>query len=438
MRAIKICLFTVCPVLVLSSVLHADMKISARTTVDDNTPMDTTIYLKEDSLRTETVVSAGTTITSITQCGEGQIIQVNERTKTYMVTPIVQESASGLRSRDSEDESPRQATANFVEEIRDTGERKDYFRRTARHLTVEFASAAERPACMNYVQASVDGWYIDIPWPACARSPAEEQLRSAVEGCAEELHFKVSGNARLGFPVVEEETLSAKTSDAELTHKVHREVSKIENLPVDARLFQIPTSYREVNTFEELMGAAGGALASTLTGMATTRPSAHTQEGPSTIKHGTPAGEAEAAAKLANKKPGVLRLGIAQVTSSAAQPASLGTLQGKIISGLQAAGFEAIPLTTNPDDHDELEAEAKSKGCDYYVTSDIQALRQSTARGTPRTTAQIAVKAYLPDQIRPVLDGGNNYTGGDTDSTLESLLKEEIRSIASEIKKVRR
>jgi len=291
---------------------------------------------------------------------------------------------------------------------------------------------------MNYLQAAVDGWYIDIPWPACARSPAEEQLRAAVEGCAEELHFKVSGNARLGFPVLEDQTLSVKMSDTDLTHKVHREVSKIENLPVDARLFQIPTFYHEVNTFQELMGAPGGAMASTLSGMATSQPSDHPQQAPSNIKHGTASGQAEATAKLANKKPGVLRLGVAQVTSSAAQPASLSTLQGKIISGLHASGLEAVPLTTNPDDHDALEAEAKEKGCDYYVTSDIQALRQSTARGTPRTTAQIAVKAYLPDQIRPVLDGGNNYVGGDIDSTLDSLLKEEIRSIASEIKKVKK
>ena len=438
MRPIKIVQFAIFAALALSPLLHADMKISARTTIDDKPPMDTTIYLKEDSVRTEAVVTPGTIITNITQCCEGQVIQVNERTKTYLVTPIVQESRSGLRSRDADEQSPQEATANFVEEIRDTGERKDYFRRSARHLTVEFASAAERPACMNYLQASVDGWYIDIPWPACARSPAEEQLRAAVEGCAEELHFKVSGNARLGFPVLEEETLSTKISDTDITHKIHREVSKIENLPVDARLFQIPTSYREVNTFEELMGAPGGALASTLIGMATMQPAAHSQEGSPTINRGTHAGAAEATAKLANKKPGVLRLGVAQVTSSAAQPASLGTLQGKIISGLQAAGLEAVPLSTNPDDHDGLEAEAKEKGCDYYVTSDIQALRQSTARGTPRTTAQIAVKAYLPDQIRPVLDGGNNYVGGDIDSTLDSLLKEEIRSIASEIKKVRR
>ena len=437
MRPIRILLLQISLTVALSPFLHADMKISGRTVVDNGQPIDTTVYVKEDSIRTETIISPGTTITNITQCGESQVIQINERTKSYLITPIARDSASGLRSRDSEDES-HQTTANFVEELRDTADRKDYFRRSARHLTVEFASTGDRPACMNYLQSSVEGWYIDIPWPACARSPAEEQLRSAVEGCADELHFKVSGNARLGFPVLEDQTLSTKTSDAELTHKVHREFSKIENLPVDSRLFQIPTSYREVNTFEELMGAPGGAQASTLIGMATTQAPVHAQNGPSGIKQGTPAGAADAAAKLANKKPGVLRLGVAQVTSSAAQPASLNTLQGKIIAGLQAAGLEAVPLSTNPDDHDALEAEAKDKGCDYYVTSDIQALKQSTARGTPRTTAQIAVKAYLPDQIRPVLDGGNNYTGGDIESTLESLLKEEIRSVASEIKKVRR
>jgi len=266
----------------------------------------------------------------------------------------------------------------------------------------------------------------------------EQQLRSALEGCAQEVHFKVSGLAHLGFPVLEDETVSAKTSDIELTHKIHREVTKIENLPVDARLVQIPSSYHEVQTFQELMGVPGGALASTMIGMGTVQLPGRGEQPRPSIDRGTPAGNADAAAKLSQKKPGVLRIGVAQVTSSAAQPASLNKLHSKIITGLEDAGFDAVPLTTNPDDHDALEAEAKSKDCDYYVTSDIGELKESKARGTPRTTAQIAVKAYLPDQIRPVLDGANNYTGGDIESTLDSLLKEEVRSIATDIKKVRR
>lgn len=423
--------------LALSLLARADMRISGRTTVDNGQAMDTTIYVKEDSLRVETVVAPGTTISSITQCGEGQIIQINEKTKTYLVTPIEEES-SGLRSRESDEEPGKETIANFVEDLRDTGERKDFFRRNGRHLTGEFASQGNRPACMAYLQSEIDGWYIDIPWPACARTAAEEQLRASVEGCTQDLHFKVSGGARLGLPVLEDQTVTATTADGDRTHKIHREVTKIENLPVDARLVQIPSSYREVHTFQELMGAPGGALASTLVGMATVQnPTAGKQPKP-TIEEGTPAGNADAAAKLSQKKPGVLRIGVAPVTSSSAQPPSLNTMQGKIIAGLQGAGLDAVPLTTNPDDHDALEAEAKSKDCDYYVTSDIGELKESRARGTPRTTAQIVVKAYLPDQIRPVLDGANNYTGGDVNSTLDSLLKEEIRSIATEIKRVKR
>ena len=165
MRNSKIFFLGLGPIVAMTSLLHADMKISGRTAIDKGQPMDTTVYVKEDSIRTETLVSPGMTITNITQCGESQVIQINERTKAYLITPIARDSASGLRSRDSEDES-HQDTANFVEELRDTGDRKDYFRRSARHLTVEFASTAERPACMNYLQSSVDGWYIDIPWPA--------------------------------------------------------------------------------------------------------------------------------------------------------------------------------------------------------------------------------------------------------------------------------
>src|SRR5262249_2813474 len=110
MRKAKILLSRIVPVLAFSSLMRADMKISARTTIDDKSPMDTTIYLKEDSMRLETVVSPGVTLTNITQCGEGQIIQINERTKTYLVTPIARESSSGLRSRDVDDQSPQQST----------------------------------------------------------------------------------------------------------------------------------------------------------------------------------------------------------------------------------------------------------------------------------------------------------------------------------------
>src|SRR5215510_11231451 len=117
MRPTKILFSRICLVLALNSLLRADMKISGRTVVDNSQPMDTIVYVKEDSIRTETIISPGTTITNITQCGESHIIQINERTKTYLVTPIARDSASGLRSRDVDDQSPHQSTANFVKEL---------------------------------------------------------------------------------------------------------------------------------------------------------------------------------------------------------------------------------------------------------------------------------------------------------------------------------
>ena len=146
MRVAKSFLCGVSAMLTLSSLVHADMKISARTTIDDGQPTETTIYVKEDSVRTEAAISPAMRITSILQCGEGQMIQINEKMKTYLVTPIEEES-SGLRSRDSDDESPKQTTANFVEELRDTGERKDYFRRRICHRG--------RSACMHGLSASI-------------------------------------------------------------------------------------------------------------------------------------------------------------------------------------------------------------------------------------------------------------------------------------------
>lgn len=149
------------------------------------------------------------------------------------------------------------------------------------------------------------------------------------------------------------------------------------------------------------------------------------------------------------RTPGAVRIGIASVTSSANPSIATQLLQEQLLKELASLKLEVVPLTSNPDDHDAIEAEAERKQCDYFVLSDITSLkrfggsRKATSNGHAviagaRTAAEVSVKAYLPGQMRPVLDGANNYSGGDVKSTMEKLIQAEAKSIATEIRKVKR
>ncbi len=174
------------------------------------------------------------------------------------------------------------------------------------------------------------------------------------------------------------------------------------------------------------------------------------QEAPdSTSPDSTPPDSAVANATHGSPSSGRSCIGIARVTSSVGQAGLTQPLQEELIKDLASLKVEAVPLTSNPDDHDAIEAEAQQKRCEYFVLSDIASLkrfggsRKTTSPGHTvisgaRTAAEVSVKAYLPGQMRPVLDGGNNYKGGDVKSTLKSLMEIEAKSIATEILKVKR
>jgi hypothetical protein len=415
--------------LLSAGVVAADVTISQNMIVEGHA-IQTTIYLRGPMERTETTIAPGMKIVTIKQCDRERMVQINDRTKSYLIT-LLSDDAPVTKTVEGGGE-----TVTFTQNLQDTGERKQMFGYTARRIKSEMTNDAAANSCVGDMKVSSDGWYVDLPNTSCKPSPVSDLRTQGVpQACGANLRYKITGSAKLGYPVMLESTIQSKGH----TTQVRQETAKIDATDLNSALFLIPQDYREVKTYAELIGVPGMVGTS---GMAAMQPRSENVQSPQE--------KAAEANKIAAKRPGTIRIGVLQFTSSVEQPSSMKYLQGELIRALQSLGSDAVPLMADPMDRDAIEAESQSKECDYFVYSDISSIKQpsSAARkvggvlgrgiGAGVTDVTISVQAFLAGQMRPVLDGSNNFKSANADLAFQGLIQTEAKSIATEIKKVKR
>src|SRR5947209_13620089 len=196
-------------------------------------------------------------MTTIQQCDLRRTIQISERTKRYMIVPDETESAQSAASTAPAPQGPRQtrrgAVVTQTETIVDTGERKTMFGYTARHIRTTSVMDAPPEACNpGHMEIESDGWYIDLAAGfSCDTSrPPAPPVRRERPDCVDQVRFKRTGTARLGFPVMV--TTKFKTGgegadDAEASAMMGGgttiEVTDISTVTLDPTLFDIPAGY---------------------------------------------------------------------------------------------------------------------------------------------------------------------------------------------------
>jgi Domain of unknown function (DUF4412) len=414
--------------LLSAGVVVADVTISQHMIVEGH-EIQTTVYLRGPMERTETTLAPGMKIVTIKQCDRERMIQINDRTKSYLIT-LLGDDAPVTKTGEASAE-----TITFTQNVQDTGERKQLFGYTARRIKSEMTSDAGANSCVGDMKVSSDGWYVDLPNTSCKPNP-DSNLRTqgAAQACGANFRYKITGSAKLGYPVMLESAIQSKGH----TTQVRQETTKVEATDLNVALFQVPQDYREVKTYAELMGVPG--MVGTA-GMAAMQPRSG--------KAQSPQEEAAEANKTAAKRPGTIRIGVLQFTSSVEQPSSMKYLQGELIRALQSLGTDAVPLVADPKDRDAVEAESQSKECDYFVYSDISSIKQPNSAvrkvggvlghgiGAGTTDVTVSVQAFLAGQMRPVLDGSNNFKSANADLAFQGLTQTEAKSIATEIKKVK-
>ena len=386
-------LFTIFCLVVLVTAAHADTKVKIRQTSGGQTYENTT-YIKGKRQRSET---NGGQMINITQCDLRRNLMLMPATKTYMVQPYddMSSTASTGAPATSSSRPPLQQGAKKGGVItstittRDTGERKQMFGYTARHIITTMVMDSSPDACSpTKNKMEIDGWYIDAAFALdcdMGRTYTPYRPQANAGGCQDRYESKQIGNAKKGFAVWEKMTMFGPNGAESFS--TLNEVIDFSQATLDASLFEAPADYRQVSDFASMYGAPSGMPSASSSDMPSTS-STSSVSSPSTS---TPA----ATTAVGPKKAGMIRIGIVTVKPGAvADNMNAGNLAGAVQATLsdklKAPNVESVPIQATA--LNQIEAEARQKECDFLVYTTVTHKKGGGGFGSVfgSTAAQVA------------------------------------------------
>jgi len=244
---------TVGCLMTISGVVSADTKVTSRQTSGGQT-YENTSYIKGKRQRSET--NNGQMVI-VQQCDLRRNIQIMPQAKAYMIQPYDQPATSNAANTSTATSQPgavkKGGVISSTVTTRDTGERKQMFGYTARHIVTTMVTDSSPDACTPMKsKMQIDGWYIDAAFALdCDSAQAYKSYRpQTASGCQDRYETKQVGLAKKGFPVWEKMTMFAPDG-AESFSSVN-EVVEFSQATLDASLFDVPAGYREVKDFASL------------------------------------------------------------------------------------------------------------------------------------------------------------------------------------------
>ena len=243
---------------------NADVKIRQKMTSSrSDRGAETVMYIKGPRMRNE-IGESTVGMTTIVQCDLKRTLMINDKTKTYMVVPdsnaaagAVAAGGGGVTGQTSDSQSSnvsRGGVVNVVNTITDTGERKEMFGFTARHIKTSMVRKASPDACEKDLKLETDGWYIDFQYAFDCPSQMPKHQGQPVQpqpGCKDEVRTKTVGTAKLGFPLLVTTTIFAPDGT---TSAITQEVLELSRQPLQSALFEVPEGYALAKDMQELYG----------------------------------------------------------------------------------------------------------------------------------------------------------------------------------------
>lgn len=381
--------------------------------------------------RSETRMGQGYDTINITQCDKKQTIQISDMTKKYFITPIVVGSSTpppASTAQQPANPARKGGTVTYVTSSVDTGERREMFGFTARHVKSSMTIQSSPDACNPVNQRTeTDGWYIDLNVGFDCNLDARPATMPSVMrpgGCVDQPIFRREGNAKTGYPLIE--TMKMYGAGGQVTFSTTKEVIELSREPLDIALFDIPPGYTEAASQQELF-----AIPSMTEMMSGRQPV--TTETPTTSP--TVAPDA--------KKPGTLRVGVVLINNKAGKPISQEALRQRLIGQIQAASIDALPL--NGMSPAEIEAEAKVKQCDFILYSDVTALKTSKIGGmfgqitgvgaAAKTEAKVEFKLFALGETSPRLQASASAKVEGDEASAGTAIDAEAKAVIAEVRK---
>ena len=398
---------------------------------------ETVTMIKGPRERSESHMGYGYDSINVTQCDLKRTIQINDKVKKYLITPMEVDTSTASSTPAPTTPTPTTpsrtgGTVTYVTTSVDTGERREMFGFTARHVKTSTSIQSSPDACNpNNFRTELDGWYIDlsVDFNCNLGGPAATYSRPAAGGCRDQVKFRREGNGKVGYPLIE--TMTMYDGSGRATFSTTKEVLELSRQSLDIALFDIPAGYTQAMSQQEMYSA----------------PSAAEMMG--NVTGATPGNVASAStpSPAANeaKRPGAVRVGVVQINNKSGKPVAADTLRMRLISEIQGSGIEAIAL--NGTSAAELDAEAKAKQCDYILYSDLATLKMSKlgglfgsvtgAGGLGKTESKMEYRLFAVGETSPRLQSSSSAKEEGEENSAGVAISAEARAVVSEVKKRR-
>jgi hypothetical protein len=405
----------------------SDLKITYKQTTSGQT-MESTTMLKGLRERSEMRMGQGMEMVNITQCDLKRTIQLSDNARKYVITPMnVTATSAGAASTPaapSSEPTRRGGVVTYTTTATDTGERKEMFGFTARHIKTTMVIASSPDACsQSNFKMDLDGWYIDFSYGLQCDVPQTQMAYnpSAAGGCRDRYEFKNTGSVKRGYPLVE--TMTMYGADGRVVTTTTKEVVELSREPLDAALFDIPTGYTEAASAQELyMPASMSEMSS--------------REEPNESAPSVATGNT-------GKAPGSIRIGVVQIKNKTDKQISTEALRSRLIGDIQSGNIEAVPL--NALSAIEADAECKLKQCDFILYTDLAALKSSKiggmfgrvtgVSGASKTEAKVEYKLVAVGETSPRLQSSATAKEEGEDNSAGTALAQEARAVTAAVRR---
>lgn len=399
--------------------------------------------LKGARERSEMKMGYGMDSITITQCDLKRTIQVSDKTRKYVVTPMDTGASAGNAGANAaatsatHEPSRRGGVITYNTSAVDTGERKDMFGFKARHVKTTMSIESSPDACSPMKQRmETDGWYIDFAFGLNCETGGAPMMGGpqAGGGCRDSVRFNRQGAARTGYPLQETTTMYGPNGEVSFTST--KEVVELSREPLDAALFDVPAGYVETKNSQELYSMPSMEAIM----------SQATKDRDSVADNQT--NQSNAGNTGNTKAPGVVRVGVVRVNNKSDRAVSVESLRERLISEIQGNGLEAVAL--NAISPTEAEAEAKARGCDFILYTDIAALKTSAAKklggmlgraagvgGIEKTEAKLEYRLFAVGDPTARLQSAATAKEEGDEASAGTAIEQEARVVSAEARKRR-
>src|SRR3954454_10440355 len=230
-------------------------KVSMRSAGNEMPGSESTTMIKGARQRSEDHRVYGGDSVNNTQSDLKHTLQLNDKTQKYMVTPMeVSDSATTAPTPrpapTTSTPTRRGGVITYITSSRDTGERKEMFGFTARHVKTATRMESSADACNPVKQRfEQDGWYIDlnVAFNCDLGRPMMGGNQPSSGGCQDRTQSRREGAGRTGFPLIE--TTTVYDQNDQPSFSMTKEVVDLSRQSLDAALFDVPTGYTEAHTW---------------------------------------------------------------------------------------------------------------------------------------------------------------------------------------------